>query len=339
MRLNYIANIDCLEGLKEIPDGSVDLVLTDPPYGTMQNMGKSGAARAAGYADMSWDKALDPSLLFNAIRRVLRPNGKAVVFSQEPYTSQLISGAVPELPFCYRAIWKKDHFANKFMCKKAMVNYYEDVCVFQKNDDDELVHPLRGYFREVLHFIGVSSVKEINNALGHRKAEHRFYVTNGKRAVKEALGGAADHVQRIGSSQFSLCTEATYQQLVNVFHIDKMQGFREYEDLQAENSRFKSTFNLWQGGKVKPNVLEYRKDRPSLHSAQKPVALIEDLVQTYSNPGDVVLDPFMGSGTTAVACLKTGRNYIGFELDEKYHAIAMQRIAETESQLQQEAEQ
>lgn len=53
------------------------------------------------------------------------------------------------------------------------------------------------------------------------------------------------------------------------------------------------------------------------------------MIEDSSEPGDTVLDTFMGSGTTAVACLRTGRNYIGFELDEKYHAIAMQRVADT----------
>ena len=326
MRLNYIDNIDCMEGLKDIPDGSVDMIVTDPPYGIMTNFGKSDATKKEGYKDMCWDKAIAPSILFDALRRVLRPNGRAVIFAQEPYTSALITGAAPELPFSYRAIWKKDSFGNKFMCKKAMVSLYEDICIFQKNDDDELVHPLREYFRQILVFIGASSCKEINAIMGHRRAEPCFYVTNGKRAVKEAIGGAADHCARIGSSQFSLCTEATYQQLVDVFGVDKMPGFKKYAELEEVNRRYCATFNLWQGGKTKANVLEYPKDTPSIHPTQKPLALIEDLVQTYSNPGDVVLDPFMGSGTTAVACLRTGRNYIGFELSKEYHAIAQQRI-------------
>lgn len=66
-----------------------------------------------------------------------------------------------------------------------------------------------------------------------------------------------------------------------------------------------------------------------VHPTQKPVELITKFIEDATEPGAVVLDTFMGSGTTAVACLKTGRNYIGFELDEKYHAIATQRIANT----------
>lgn len=67
------------------------------------------------------------------------------------------------------------------------------------------------------------------------------------------------------------------------------------------------------------------KDR--LHPTQKPLALCEYLIRTYSNTGETVLDMCMGSGTTAVACVRTGRNYIGFELDPQYHATALARVA------------
>ena len=62
------------------------------------------------------------------------------------------------------------------------------------------------------------------------------------------------------------------------------------------------------------------------HPTQKPVALLEYLVKTYTNEGDTVLDNCMGSGTTAVACMNTGRNYIGFELDKEYYDLSIKRI-------------
>ena len=68
--------------------------------------------------------------------------------------------------------------------------------------------------------------------------------------------------------------------------------------------------------------------RGSLHPTQKPVALFEYLVKTYTNEGDVVLDNCMGSGTTAIACLNTNRKYIGFEIDEDYFETANKRIKE-----------
>ena len=64
-----------------------------------------------------------------------------------------------------------------------------------------------------------------------------------------------------------------------------------------------------------------------LHPTQKPVALMEYLIRTYTNPGELVLDNTMGSGTTGVACMNTGRRFIGIERDENYFAICKERIA------------
>lgn len=315
---------DCLEMMKNIPDGSVDLVLTDPPYGTMKGAALDGWKNQT----TEWDTAIDPIKIFEQISRVLRQNGKAVLFSQEPYTSRLITFAIPSLPFAYRAIWYKNVHANALLAKSAMVSRYEDICIFTKPHDAECTNELRDYFKKVLDFIGAKSCKEINARLGHRKAEHCFYVTEGKRAVKDAIGGKEDHTTRIGSSQFALCTEQTYTEIVSVFGIDKMEGFLPYAELARLNEKYTATFNLWQGGKSKSNVLEYKKDNDGYHPTQKPVALLEDLIQTYSNEGDTVLDFTMGSGSTGAACANTGREFIGIELDKKYYDIACRRVAD-----------
>jgi site-specific DNA-methyltransferase (adenine-specific) len=80
------------------------------------------------------------------------------------------------------------------------------------------------------------------------------------------------------------------------------------------------------------SVVVFPKDKQkvSLHPTQKPVALMEYLIRTYTNPGDTVLDNCMGSGTTGVACTNTGRNFIGIEMDEKYFSVAQTRIREAE---------
>ena len=66
----------------------------------------------------------------------------------------------------------------------------------------------------------------------------------------------------------------------------------------------------------------------NLHPTQKPVELLEWLIKSYTNKGDLVLDNCMGSGSTGVACINTGRNFIGYELDEKYFEIAEKRLDE-----------
>lgn len=337
---------DCLKSMKEIQDGSVDLVLTDPPYGTMKGIEKSKASKDIGYKPHDWDEVINIHDMFAECSRVLRPNGKCVLFGQEPYTSNIITSALPSLPFCYRAVWVKNQAANVLSCNKAMVKLFEDVCVFSKvspKHDFNGKNPLREYFRDVLRFIGAKSAKEINKKLGHRKAEHCFYVTEGKREVKSKIGSKADHTTRISSSQFALCTEQTYNELIFVFGIDKMQGFKKYSYLLELETRYRnyiinkinqenpSTFNLWQGNKTKSNVLQYPKDKDGFHPTQKPVALLEDLIQTFSNEGNTVLDFTMGSGSTGVACVNTGRRFIGIELDPDYFAIAQKRIQEAEN--------
>ena len=77
------------------------------------------------------------------------------------------------------------------------------------------------------------------------------------------------------------------------------------------------------------NLLEFKKDG-STHPTQKPVALCEYLIRTYTNEGDTVLDNCMGSGTTGVACVNTNRNFIGIELDKEYFNIAKNRIKGSE---------
>ena len=86
------------------------------------------------------------------------------------------------------------------------------------------------------------------------------------------------------------------------------------------------------------SVLKFAKDiqKSALHPTQKPVALLEYLIKTYTNDGDTVLDNCMGSGSTGVACLNTNRNFIGIELDEDYFNISKQRINETQNKILKE---
>ena len=113
---------------------------------------------------------------------------------------------------------------------------------------------------------------------------------------------------------------------IEVFGIDKMEGFLAYEKLSIIEKKYKSTFNLWEGNKFKSNVFEYRKEYNGQHPTQKPVLLLEDLIKTFSNEGNLIVDLTMGSGSTGVACKNTNRSFIGIEKDEQYFKIAEQRI-------------
>ena len=105
--------------------------------------------------------------------------------------------------------------------------------------------------------------------------------------------------------------------------------FDEYQQkhLQEQTELYGSTFNLWEGGKYKDNVFEYKRDRDNFHPTQKPVLLLEDLIKTFSNEGNLVVDLTMGSGSTGVACKNTNRQFIGIEKDENYYNVAVRRCS------------
>ena len=302
---------DCLIENDKIESGSVDLILTDLPYGTVRdiknvNHGMSGKCE--------WDVVIDTDKIMEVANRILRKNGKMILTAQQPFTNELINKAIANVPFNYSMIWEKDHFANALTAKKAPLNYYEDILVFSKNNEFEGLHTLRPYFKQVFEFIGGT-----------------------KKRIIETIGQRADHVFRFKSSQFDLCTLETYKDLIKYFGINKMQGFKEFEELKQTDNEFKnkfaSTFNLWEGNKYKSNILTYKKDYDGHHPTQKPLLLLEDLIKTFSNENDLVVDLTMGSGSTMVACQNTNRNGIGIEQDENYFNIAQDRIKENEYKL------
>jgi len=300
---------DCLIESDKIESGSVDFILTDLPYGNMNTDG----GRKLGIN--GWDLAIEPKKVYDIANRILRKNGKMVLFSQEPYTTKLITEAIPNIPFGYRATWEKDNFAVALGANKNMVSFTEDILVFSKTHDTEAVHELRPYFKLVMDFIGLN-LKQINTKLGHRRAEHTFY---------------------IDSTQYGLCTEKTYLELIEVFEIDKVEGFKEFAELKEIDNQFKkkfaSTFNLWEGKKYKSNVFKYKKDYDSYHPTQKPVLLLEDLIKTFSNKNNLVVDLTMGSGSTGVACVNTNRDFMGIELDSNYFKLAKKRIQQAQYKL------
>lgn len=296
---------DCLERMKEIPDGSVDLILTDPPYGTVKSIGNSDSIEHGMKNKTQWDETLDFKLMWLEINRVLRRNGKCILFSQEPFTSDLIKSTHKNMPFSYRLVWIKDHFANSLIAKKAPVNYFEDICVFQKKFDTQ-INPLQQYLLKEFQVAGksIAYYKELCGFTGNQPYNWFSPKNDG---TKHWCFPKKEHYEKLQSSGF-------FQ--------------KPYEELMKVESKFESIFNLPKGEKFKSNIFEYKKDYDGLHPTQKPIALLEDLIKTYSNEDNLIMDFTMGSGSTGVACLNTNRKFIGIEMDESYFDVAVKRIEE-----------
>lgn len=300
-----IFNGDCLKEANKIETSSVDLIITDLPYGIMKGIDKNNNVYKKGVYD--WDEALDVDEVFKTASRILKKNAKILLFSQQPFTTKLLQKQHMGIKHLYQMYWEKEHFGNPLSAKIAPLSYIEEICVFKKLHDKNDGNPLRYYSEKVKKFIN-KKTKEINVTLGHSGAQH-FFNHNGM--------------------QFSLCTEKTYNELINIFGIDEMNGFMTYAELlrlQNKYGRSYSVFNLWEGKGHKSNLLKYAKDKDKYHPTQKPVKLLEDLIKTFSNEGDVVCDLTMGSGSTGVAAINSGRKFIGIEKDSNYFKIATTRI-------------
>ena len=105
------------------------------------------------------------------------------------------------------------------------------------------------------------------------------------------------------------------------------KGFKsDNKNIGAVFGDVKSVHNENKGNRYPTSIIKFNTERTGYHPTQKPVALLEYLIKTYTNESDTVLDNCMGSGTTGVACKRLNRNFIGIELDDKYFEIAKNRI-------------
>lgn len=231
---------DCLERMKEIPDGSVDLVLTDPPYGTTA---------------CKWDAVIQFEPMWEQVWRVLKPNGSAVLFGSEPFSTLLRSSSIKD--FRYDLVWDKTKGGNFALARKQPMKSHENVSVFYKKQPT------------------YNPVMEVRG-----------------KPRKKGGGKASENFGIIPTSSFN-----------NEYYPRSILTF-------SNGSR-----------------------RGHLHPTQKPVALMEYLIRTYTNEGETVLDFTMGSGTTGVACVNTGRRFIGIERDEGYFEIAQGRVAKAQEEI------
>lgn len=244
MKFPLLMNADCLQAMCVIPDGSVDMILCDLPYGTTQN---------------KWDSVIPFEPLWREYWRVLKPNGAVVLTAAQPFSTQLIASQIDRFKYCW--YWMKPGVTGFANAKKQPLRCVEDVAVFYRSPPTYNPQGLRPFNK---------------------------IVNKGKSA-----GGAT--VQGEDSSGKGALREGK----------DYLQEFTNYPR----------------------QTLEFAQSDKKVHPTQKPVALMEYLIRTYTNEGDTVLDNCMGSGTTGVACKNTGRNFIGIERDPDYFRIASDRIA------------
>ena len=311
---------DCLIESDKIESGSVDLILTDLPYGTMKGRDyskqpnqKEGSKNAQ---DHNWDETLPTKKVFEIANRILRKNGKMILTAQDPFSTELKTNALPNLPYNYSCIWQKSNFANCLLINKACANLYEDILIFSKMNDIDLAHPIRSWLKKTQEKVGI---------FWNDSILHEAYLKSGIAKNIQSAKVICQHKLDWNYAQIQEINEKHYDLLNDFYNFDKTKN--ELKEIYNQyKNEFASVFNLWEGNKYKSNILKYKKDYNGYHPTQKPILLLEDLIKTFSNEGNLVVDLTMGSGSTGVACKNTNRSFIGIEKDENYFKIAEQRI-------------
>jgi len=227
---------DCLERMKEIPDGSVDMILADPPYGTTA---------------CKWDSVIPLDAMWQQLKRVIKPNGAIVLFGSEPFSSALRMSNIKQ--YKYDWVWDKKIPSGMCNAKIMPMKQSENISVF--------INGKNFYYPQMVQ---------------------------------------RDNPIKSGGMTGSLSAGA--------------KGLKKIET-KVYTEKYPTTHLVFD---------KIRKG--SLHPTQKPVALMEYLIKTYTNENETVLDFCMGSGSTGVAAKNLNRKFIGIEKDETYFKIAQDRI-------------
>ena len=321
---------DCLQGMSEMADNTVDLVICDPPYYKIK--------------DVEWDNQWDTmdeylEWLLSVcleIKRVMKDNGSFYIFGDEKIIAYVQVMLDKHFTLINNMVWyKRNNISIKWAHNhRSFAPTSERFLFYGLQDrtgletvmlDTNNFQTLRKYFYDLLCFMGERSAKGVNDKLGHRRAEHSFYVLP-KKVVIEKIGQKADHCFRYGSTQWDLPTEETYGEIIRIYGIDNWVGFREYEDLRREYEELRRTYNHQKGVYDVIDIPIINEKENTAHPTTKPLELIEIFIRASSNPGDMVFDPMVGSGTTLMACRNTGRNCRAFEVNPDYEPIISKRI-------------
>ncbi len=228
---------DCLDLLPLVPDESIDMILCDLPYSTTH---------------APWDKKIDPTLLWEQYRRIIKPHGCIALFSMLPFSIDLIEPA--RCLFRYEWVWKKTHPVGFLNANRMPLRAHENILIFYKR--------LPKY-----------------NPI---KWQSTPYDKTASHVKTELYGEHQPHA------------------------LKSVDGMRYPVDVV--------TFS---------NDIQKKK---RTHPTEKPLALLEYMIKTYTDSGDTVLDNAMGTGGTGIAAAKLDRKFIGIEKDEKFFNIALSRI-------------
>ena len=327
--INQIIEGDGFELLECIPNGVVDLVITSPPYYKQRDygMGIGNEDTPEGYIE-------NLLTIFHECVRIVKNTGSIVFNLGDKYNKE---GSLSLIPFRFAAeviknepvklvntiTWiKRNPTPRQF--KRRLVSSTEPFFHFVKSNN---------YYYNIDAFL-----TEPNTKKGRRKREN----TNvGKKYFKliEASTLSEQEKQKAGEELHKVIEEvkkgeiAEFRMKIRDIHAPAFGGQEGGRKTQLEKQGF--TIIRIFGNELKRDVIENSVEtiKNCPHPAVYPESIIRELVKLLTREEDVVLDPFVGSGTTAVACKKLGRKYIGLDINPEYCEYARERLITTQAKL------
>lgn len=388
MQEDVIYNCDCIEGMKDLPDESIDCVLTDPPYLYLKNQ--------------KLDRQFDEKAFFEQVKRVLKPNAFIVLFGRGTSFYRW-NTMLADLGFTFKEeiVWNKGYCTSPLMnlsrvhetvsmhtkgngtVKKCKIPYLE----MKGNDIQSVLQDIKRMSVLINNPKSLKAVKDFlaNNQVPLDGAQNdlRVCVENYRDTSDSwhsnnlSISSNITKEDRCVSVMRSMscgCNEKTIirtdfnknenngitgassvkcEKCVNVMQSvefgmkeksiirtdrEDCDTFTKYgvnSDKRKIGDRCTNVMQSIEYGLNEKSVIKETPDHyKAIHPTQKPTRLLERLMNLVCDSGALVLDPFSGSGSTAVACMNTGRHYIGYEIDKEYYDASMKRIKEVEPKLQ-----
>lgn len=295
IELNKIYNEDCLIGLKKIPNKSVNLIAIDPPY----NIGKADWDKINNYVEWM-------GKVFKECERVLKDNGSFYFFHNDfEQMAELQVWLKNNTQFVFKQMIVWDKFNGSKWNQLNAIVYSEDNRNYSKQAEYCLYYTLQGKFIET-SFSTV--IKKQMKELNLKEMDFRKLKTSKN-------GNPTGWCSNIIKGK-NIPTESDWDLIC------KLIGKYDYKLLLNKYMKSRYIFN----NQNLPSVWQHEPIKQNGHTTPKPIEILKNIILTSSNEGDTILDCFMGSGSTAIACIYTNRNYIGFELNENYYTIAKNRI-------------
>lgn len=363
--VNKIYNMDCLEGLKQLPDKSVDMVVTSPPYFNLRDYGIDGQIGLEVDSDDYINKLIS---VFDEVHRVLKDSGSCWINIDDVYSNQTLMCIPDKLKvkmvdngwICRNEIiWHKPN-SMPSSAKNRFNGDYEKLFFFTKKKKyyfETQYEPLKSVVpKKTNQSKGESKYKSVEQESSVRQGMNK---NRGAKIVvlRKNLPTQKEFVDFLRSrTSIDTIAENTDIRKSKIEHwFRRDEGGFAYPSVEDWNNikwlvddfsdRFRiideqmnditiETDDILKNsdkGRIKRAVWSINtKPFKGCHYAPYPIELVETPIKSCCPCGGIVLDPFVGSGTTAVACKKLNRNYIGFEISKEYCEIAEKRIINAE---------